>query len=103
MANFKDFLLENSSNALVSLRAHKKEVAENSTEILLASVCDDEKVSRKEARKFSSELSDLVHSDDFMTELSTKLPSPKIANSKSEYVNDAKSEMKALLMKRLAK
>lgn len=103
MATFKEFLSTSTTNALASLESHKKEVESNSTEILLASARGEEKISSGEARKFSNELSNLVHSERFIDQLSEKLPDPKVASSKAEYVASAKAEMRALLKKNMTK
>ena len=103
MATFKEFLSENQSNALVSLKSYKEQVANRSTMALLTSVPGQDKISSKEAETFSNELAEMVHSETFLDELSANLPDPKLAASKEEYVAKAKAEIKALLKKKLAK
>lgn len=103
MATFKEFLTGTKSNALVSLSSHKQEVANSSTKVLLSALSGEDKVTTKEAQQFSNELSEIVHSENFIDELSASLPDPKLAGSKEEYVAKAKAEMKALLVKKLAK
>ncbi|MGN2670299.1 hypothetical protein [Aliivibrio fischeri] len=103
MSSFKHFLSSSSKNAMVCLNAHKKEVALTSSKLLLATAEGTKNITNTQAKNFANELSELVHSESFINELSEKLPDPKLANSKPEYVDNAKAEMKALLMKKLTK
>jgi hypothetical protein len=58
-------------------------------------------LSKKE--KFCTEVSELVHSDDFLDEFSKVIDKPKDNESEDEFVDRAKRSMKSLLMKKLSK
>jgi len=58
-------------------------------------------LSKKE--KFCTEVSQFVHSDDFLDEFSKDIGKPKDNESEDEFVERAKKTMKSLFMKKLSK
>lgn len=74
------YLASNSINGLLS-NSNKKEIA---------------------AQKFSNDVSELVHSDEFLEEFSEKVGVPKENESENEFVNRAKETMRTLLKKKLS-
>jgi hypothetical protein len=73
-------LASNSINGLLS-NSNKKEIA---------------------AKKFSNNVSELVHSDEFLEEFSEKVGTPKESESEDEFVNRAKDIMRTLLKTKLS-
>lgn len=59
--------------------------------------------SYKKEEQFSEELSQLVHSDNFLDELSDKIGQPTEAETEDEFVDRAKTTMRQMLKNKLSK
>jgi len=119
MTNFKDFFksMESKSKALAQSNSSKLAVttaisnilstglAANSISGLPSNSIAGVTIANKKqiaSEKFSNDVSELVHSDDFLEEFSQNIGTPQENESEDEFVNRAKEAMRALLRKKLS-
>lgn len=112
MTNFKDFFnsMESKNTALAQNEGSKSAVTTAISNILSIGLVTNSingllsNSNKKEmaAEKFSNDVSELVHSDEFLDEFSEKVGVPKKNESEDEFVNRAKETMRALLKKKLS-
>lgn len=101
MSDFKNFVKAvKTSNSEVALLASKiSDVLAVNT--FGSSVLNS--LSSSEKEKFATKVSELTHSDMFLTELSNDIGLPTENESKDEFVDRAKKTMKGLLLRKLSK